>query len=278
MKYCTKCTMPDTRPGIVFDENGVCSACRHYENRKNVDWDARWKEFEELCDKYRGCNGPGQYDCAIAVSGGKDSLVLLNVLAELSRYYPKKFTVMGLTLDMGYDADYSKVQKMCDDLGVEYKVKKTNIKEIIFDIRKESNPCSLCAKMCRGALNDMAIENGCNKVALGHHNDDVLETFFLSLMHEGRIHCFSPVTYLDRTDMYQIRPMIYVRERDIRGVVKNYDIPVVHNPCPADGYTQRQYMKDLIKRLEKEMYPGLRKRLFRAIQDSAIDGWSDYTK
>lgn len=185
---------------------------------------------------------------------------------------------MGLTLDMGYDADYSKVQKMCDNLGVEYKVKKTNIKEIIFDIRKESNPCSLCAKMRRGALNDMAIENGCNKVALGHHNDDVLETFFLSLMHEGRIHCFSPVTYLDRTDMYQIRPMIYVRERDIRGVVKNYDIPVVHNPCPADGYTQRQYMKDLIKRLEKEMYPGLRKRLFRAIQDSAIDGWSDYTK
>ena len=201
---------------------------------------------------------------AVGVSGGKDSLVLLNVLAELSRYYPKKFTVMGLTLDMGYDADYSKVQKMCDDLGVEYKVKKTNIKEIIFDIRKESNPCSLCAKMRRGALNDMAIENGCNKVALGHHNDDVLETFFLSLMHEGRIHCFSPVTYLDRTD--------------IRGVVKNYDIPVVHNPCPADGYTQRQYMKDLIKRLEKEMYPGLRKRLFRAIQDSAIDGWSDYTK
>ena len=132
--------------------------------------------------------------------------------------------------------------------------------------------------MRRGALNDMAIENSCNKVALGHHNDDVLETFFLSLMHEGRIHCFSPVTYLDRTDMYQIRPMIYVRERDIRGVVKNYDIPVVHNPCPADGYTQRQYMKDLIKRLEKEMYPGLRKRLFRAIQDSAIDGWSDYTK
>ena len=113
---------------------------------------------------------------AVGVSGGKDSLVLLNVLAELSRYYPKKFTVMGLTLDMGYDADYSKVQKMCDDLGVEYKVKKTNIKEIIFDIRKESNPCSLCAKMRRGALNDMAIENGCNKVALGHHNDDVLET------------------------------------------------------------------------------------------------------
>lgn len=210
---------------------------------------------------------------AVGVSGGKDSLVLLCALAELSRYYPKKFTVMALTLDMGYKSDYSKIQELCDKLGVEFKVKYTNIKEVIFDIRKESNPCSLCAKMRRGALNDFAIENGCRKVALGHHNDDVLETFFLSLIHEGRIHCFSPVTYLDRTDIYQIRPMIYVRERDIRGVVKNHDIPVIHNECPADGYTQREYMKDLIKRIEKETHPGLRKRLFRAIQDSTIDGW-----
>lgn len=210
---------------------------------------------------------------AVGVSGGKDSLVLLCALAELSRYYPKKFTVMGLTLDMGYKADYSGIQALCDKLGVEYKIKYTNIKDIVFDIRKETNPCSLCAKMRRGSLNDFAIENGCRKVALGHHNDDVLETFFLSLMHEGRIHCFSPVTYLDRTDLYQIRPMIYVRERDIRGVVRNNDIPVLHNECPANGYTQREYMKDLIKRLEKEMHPGLRKRLFRAIQDSTIDGW-----
>ena len=118
-----------------------------------------------------------------------------------------------------------------------------------------------------------AWENGCKKLALGHHNDDVLETFFLSLIHEGRVHCFSPVTYLSRTDMTQIRPMIYVRERDIRGVVRNFDIPVVHNPCPANGATQREYMKNLIKQIEKETTPGLRKRLFRAIQDSAIDGW-----
>ena len=123
------------------------------------------------------------------------------------------------------------------------------------------------------AVFDFALENGCKKVALGHHNDDVLETFFLSLMYEGRIHCFSPVTYLDRTDLYQIRPMIYVRERDIRGVVRNHDIPVLHNECPANGVTKREYMKDLIKRLEKESHPGLRKRLFRAIQDSTIDGW-----
>ena len=211
---------------------------------------------------------------AVGVSGGKDSLVLLCALAELSRYYPKKFTVTALTLDMGYKSDYSKIQALCDSLGVEFKVKYTNIKEIVFDIRNETNPCSLCAKMRRGSLNDFAIENGCRKVALGHHNDDVLETFLLSLMHEGRIHCFSPVTYLDRTQIYQIRPMIYVRERDIRGAARNHNIPVIHNECPADGYTQREYMKDLIKRLEKEMPPGLRKRLFRAIHDSSIDGWN----
>lgn len=210
---------------------------------------------------------------AVGVSGGKDSLVLLRALAELSRYYPKKFEVMGLTLDLGYNADYSEIQKMCDELGVEYKVKHTNFKEIIFDIRKESNPCSLCAKMRRGALNDMALENGCKKVALGHHNDDVLETFFLSLIYEGRINCFSPDTFLDRTGVTQIRPMIYVRERDIRGAVRNNNIPVVANPCPANGVTKRQYMKDLIRQIEKETTPGLRKRLFHAIQYSDIDGW-----
>ncbi len=210
---------------------------------------------------------------AVGVSGGKDSLVLLRSLAELSRYYPKKFTVMGITLDIGYHPDYSMIKKMCDELGIEYYVKKTDIKEIIFDIRKDPNPCSLCAKMRRGALNDAAIEHGCRKVALGHHNDDVLETFFLSLMFEGRIHCFSPVTHLDRTGVYQIRPMIYVRERDVRGAVRNYNFPVIHNPCPANGATQRQYVKDLITRLDKETVPGLRKRMFTAIQGSSIKGW-----
>ena len=192
---------------------------------------------------------------AVGVSGGKDSLVLLCALAELSRYYPKKFTVVALTLDMGYDSDFSEIQKLCDKLGVEYHIKKTNIWEVIFDIRKESNPCSLCAKMRRGALNDFALENNCHKVALGHHNDDVLETFFLSLMYEGRINCFSPVTYLDRTDVYQIRPMVYVRERDIRGAVRNAEIPVVKSKCPVDGVTKRQDMKEFIQRLEKEQYP-----------------------
>lgn len=215
---------------------------------------------------------------AVGVSGGKDSLVLLYALAELSRYYPKKFTVVALTLDMGRDSDFSEIEKLCEKLGVEYHIKKTNIWEVIFDIRNESNPCSLCAKMRRGALNDFAIEHGCRKIALGHHNDDALETFFLSLMYEGRIHCFSPVTYLDRTEVYQIRPMIYVRERDIRGAVRNSGIKIVKSKCPVDGSTKRQEMKEFIQRLEKEQPPGLRKRLFRAIQDSYIDGWRDYLK
>lgn len=210
---------------------------------------------------------------AVGVSGGKDSLILLRCLSDLSKYYPKKFTVCGISLDMGFGADYSPVQRMCDTLNIEYTVKKTDIKEIIFDIRQEKNPCSLCAKMRRHLLNEAAIETGSRKIALGHHNDDVLETFMLSLMYEGRINCFSPVTHLDRMDVYQIRPMIYVRERDIRGAVRKYDIPVVHNSCPANGVTKRQYMKELITRLEKENYPGLRKRLFTAIQNSEIQGW-----
>lgn len=210
---------------------------------------------------------------AVGVSGGKDSLVLLCALAELSRYYPKKFTVVALTLDMGYESDFSEIEKLCAELGVEYHIKKTNIWEVIFDIRNEKNPCSLCAKMRRGALTDFAIEHNCRKIALGHHNDDALETFFLCLMYEGRIHCFSPVTHLDRRGVYQIRPMIYVRERDIRGAVRNRGIVTVKSKCPADGVTKRQEMKELIKRLEKEQPPGLRKRLFRAIQNSSIDGW-----
>ncbi len=210
---------------------------------------------------------------AVGVSGGKDSLVLLRALAELSRYYPKKFTVCGITLDMGYGADWSGIQRFCDELGVEYIVKQTDIKQIIFDKKKKKNPCSLCAKMRRASLNEAAIHTGSRKIALGHHNDDVLETFLLSLLYEGRIHCFSPVTHLDRMDIYQIRPMIYVRERDIRGVVRKYDFPVVQNPCPANGVTKRQYMKELISRLEKENYPGICKRLFTAIQTSSIHGW-----
>ncbi len=210
---------------------------------------------------------------AVGVSGGKDSLVLLAALAELSHYHPKHFKVIGISLDMGFGGDYEPIKRYAEELGVDYHVKKTDFKEIIFDIRKESNPCSLCAKMRRGALNDMAIEYGSRTVALGHHNDDVLETFFLSLLYEGRVNCFSPVTYLDRTGITQIRPMIYVRERDIKGVVNHNEIPVMPRICPADGVTKREQMKEIIRRLEKETTPGLRKRLFHAVRSSGIDGW-----
>ena len=215
---------------------------------------------------------------AVGISGGKDSLILLGALASLSRYYPKKFSVVGLTLDMGYDSDYSDIKKYCESFGAEHIVKKTNIKEVIFDYRKEENPCSLCAKMRRGALNDFAIEQGCKKVALGHHNDDVLETFMLSLLYEGRINCFSPVTYLDRTGIYQIRPLIYVKERDIKGVVNRYDVPVLKSSCPVDGITKRQEVKDIIKYLDNTVNPGMKKRLFTAISNSGIDNWAKKVK
>lgn len=210
---------------------------------------------------------------AVGVSGGKDSLVLLGALANLSRFYPKKFSVLALTLDMGYDSDYTQIKEYCNKFGVEHLVKRTNIKDVIFDYRKEGNPCSLCAKMRRGALNDFAIENGCRKVALGHHNDDVLETFLLSLFYEGRISCFSPVTYLDRTDIYQIRPLIYTREGDIKGAARRNEVPVLKSPCPADGVTKRQEIKELLAHMDKTVNAGLKKRLFTAIKNSSIDGW-----
>ncbi|MBE7044735.1 MAG: tRNA 2-thiocytidine(32) synthetase TtcA [Ruminococcaceae bacterium] len=210
---------------------------------------------------------------AVGISGGKDSLALLGGMALLSRYYPKKFTVIGLTLDMGAKADYSGIRRYCESFGVEYHVKETNIREIIFDIRKEPNPCALCAKMRRGALNDFAKEMGCKKVALGHHNDDVIETFFLSLLYEGRVNCFSPVTHLDRSGIYQIRPMIYVPEREVRGVARRLELPVMKSSCPVDGETKRQYIKELIHRLDEETTPGLKKRLFTAIQNGKLDGW-----
>ena len=212
-------------------------------------------------------------EIGVGVSGGKDSLVLLGALSMLSRYYPKKFTVVGLTLDMGYKADWSGVQKYCDELGIEYVVKPTNIAEVIFDYRKEENPCSLCAKMRRGALNDLALEMGCQRVALGHHNDDVLETFLLSLLYEGRINCFSPVTYLDRTDLYSIRPLIYTREADIKSVAKRLELPITKSLCPADGNTKREEIKNILKDLDKAVNSGLKKRLFTAIGTSGIDGW-----
>ncbi len=184
---------------------------------------------------------------AVGVSGGKDSLALLTALANFRKFSEMPFEVMGITIDMGFEGvDYSPVAKFCEEINVDYIVKKTDIAEILFDVRKEKNPCSLCSRMRRGAVNDLAKENGCNKIALGHNNEDVIETFFLSLFYEGRLNSFSPVTYLSRRELTVIRPLIYTPESDIRGYARRAELPVVKNPCPMDGASKRQDMKDFI--------------------------------
>ena len=210
---------------------------------------------------------------AVGISGGKDSLTLLYALSGLRRYYPKKFRLEAITVSMGYkEADFSAVAELCKELDVPYTVVETDIAEILFEHRKESNPCSLCAKLRKGAFNKKAKELGCNKKAYAHHFDDVIETMLMSLLYEGRFHCFSPVTYLDRSDITLIRPLIYVDELEIIGFKKAYQIPVVSNPCLVDGHTKREYIKQLIKTLNHDS-PGLRERLFTAIRESSIPGW-----
>lgn len=209
---------------------------------------------------------------AVGVSGGKDSLTLLCALAALRRFYPKRFEVMAVTLDMGYEGmDFSHVARLCESIGVEFILKKTDIAEIIFEVRQESNPCSLCAKMRRGGVNDLAVEHGCNKVALGHHNEDVIETFFLSLFYEGRLGCFSPVTYLSRRDLHVIRPMIYLPEGEIKSYAARAELPVVFNPCPMDGKSKRQDMKDFIKEKQKADH-FFKTKMMHAIQ-TGLDDW-----
>lgn len=190
---------------------------------------------------------------AVGLSGGKDSLSLLYALASLRRFYPKRFDVIAIIVDTGLGLDeneVSAVENVCNELDVELVREKTQIGEIVFNARKEKNPCSLCANMRRGALNNSAKAHGCNKVALGHHADDLVETLFLSLFYEGRLSTFSPVTKLERADLTVIRPMIYVREKEIIGFTKGK--PIIHNPCPADKHTKREYVKDLLKTLEKD--------------------------
>ena len=208
----------------------------------------------------------------VGVSGGKDSTVLLRLLAELRRFYPKKYELYAVSLDLGMGMDYSPMVELCKQLDVPYIIKKTDIKQVVFDIRKESNPCSLCAKMRRGALNDVTLELGAKKVALGHHEDDAIETFFLSLFYEGRLNTFMPVTFLDRTGVTQIRPLLYLSERKIANFAQRENLPVLHNPCPADKVTKREDVKKLIKDLEKQ-FPDLKKHVFGGIQRLPLPGW-----
>lgn len=210
---------------------------------------------------------------AVGVSGGKDSLTLLTLLAALREYVPYSYDLTAITIDMGLGGmDFSPVERLCERLGVPYSRVETEIGPIIFEHRKENNPCSLCAKMRRGALNQALLEQGYSKVALGHHYDDAVETFLMSLLFEGRIGCFEPVTYLDRTGVTQIRPMLYLTEGMVRTFAAEHDLPVVHNPCPADKHTKRQEIKELVAVLSKT-YPDLKARVFGAMQRLPLPQW-----
>ncbi len=212
---------------------------------------------------------------AVGVSGGKDSLVLLLTLAHLRRFYPKKFDIVAITVDMGFkNADFSELRELCRRIKVEYRVAKTDIAKIVFDVRRESNPCSLCAKMRRGALHAAAQESGCNKVALGHHYDDAVETLMLNLFFEGRIGCFSPVSYLSNRRISLIRPLVYAKEKDVIYFARKRALPIAKNPCPEDRATERERMKKLLAELEHS-YPGLKHRIFTAMCRGNISGFRD---
>ena len=210
---------------------------------------------------------------AVGVSGGKDSLVLLRGLKHLQSYYPKPFHLEAITIDIGFpDMDFSPVEKLCREIEVPYILKKTDIREIVFDVRQEENPCSLCAKMRRGALNDLLRERGLNKLALGHHFDDAIETFLMSLLFEGRLSCFKPVTYMSRANVWQIRPMLYAGEGTIANLAEKLELPVVENTCPMDKESKRREIKDLIGTLSRT-YPDLKSKVFGAMQRLPLDGW-----
>ena len=210
---------------------------------------------------------------AVGVSGGKDSLTLLYALHHLQRFYPKKYELQAITVDLGLgNMNLEPVRELCREFGIPYTVIPTEIGKVLFEIRKESNPCSLCAKMRKGAFNEKAKELGCNKIAYAHHRDDVIETMLMSLFYEGRFHSFSPYTYLDRMDLTVIRPMMYVSEADIIGFKNKYQLPVCKNPCPVDGKTRREYVKNLIRDLNLEN-PGVKDRFFHAVLSGNIPGW-----
>ena len=210
---------------------------------------------------------------AVGVSGGKDSLLTLVALAQLRRFYPIPFTLEAITLEMGMPGmDFSPVAALCETLEVPYQRIQVPVYQIVFEERREKNPCSLCAKLRRGSLHTALTERGIHKIALGHHYDDAIETLLMNLLFEGRIGCFQPVTYLNRTDVTQIRPLLYCHEDEIRRTVKRLQLPVVHNPCPADGSSRRQEVKELIGQLEKT-YPDLKQKLFGSIQRYPLYGW-----
>ena len=212
---------------------------------------------------------------AVGISGGKDSLTLLYALHGLKRFYPNHFELSAITVDLGYEqCDFTPIKELCREMEIPYRIVKTDIAQILFEERKEKNPCSLCAKMRKGALNQAVKEIGCNKIAYAHHKDDIIETMILSLFFEGRFYSFSPKTYLDRMDLTVIRPIMFVDEADVIGFKNRYNLPVVKSACPVDGYTKRQYAKDLLADLNRQ-YPGIKQRMFTAILNGNIPGWPE---
>ncbi len=212
---------------------------------------------------------------AVALSGGKDSTTMLMALKNLQIFYPKKFEIIGITVNPGFEFfDTNILKELCDKLDVEFVEAESHAKEIVFDIRKEKNPCSLCANLRRGILNSTAKEHGCNKIALGHNEDDVLETFFLNILYAGNIDTFAPVSYMDRSDMTLIRPLIYAPEKYIRSFVKKNNIKIMQKCCPMDGYSKREDMKNLINNFQKEI-PNIHANLMGAIKRSNIKGWNN---
>ena len=208
----------------------------------------------------------------VGVSGGKDSLVLLVLLAELRKYNHHPFDIEAITIDMGLGMDYTQIENLCKDLDVPFHLIKTEIAPIIFDHRKEKNPCSMCSKMRRGALNQALLDLGLNKLALGHHYDDAVETFVMSLIYEGRISCFQPVTDLDRTGIIQIRPMLYIHEKTVDSFATRHNLPVLANRCPVDKNTKREEIKQLVYDLSAT-YPDLKERIFGAMQRLPLPEW-----
>ncbi len=209
---------------------------------------------------------------AVGVSGGKDSLALLVLLAELRKYHEGGFELEAISIDLGLSMDYTPVRELCEKLEIPFTLVSTQIAEVVFEHRKEKNPCSMCAKMRRGALNQALLDRGLTKLALGHHYDDAVETFMMNLLYEGRIGCFQPVTELDRTGVTQIRPMLYIHEKTLDTFAARMELPVMENRCPVDKSTKRQEIKDLVYELSAR-YPELKERIFGAMQRQPLPEW-----
>lgn len=228
--------------------------------------------LRQALDDYHMIN-PGD-KIAVGISGGKDSLTLISGLSLLQKYYPLPFEIQAITVDLGFEGfDTSSIEDFCKERSIPYHLERTQIADIVFHKRKESNPCSLCAKMRKGALNNAIKALGCNKVAYAHHMDDVVETYMLNLIYEGRFSTFMPITHLDRMNIDVIRPMIYIREAEVIGYTHKYPLPIIKNPCPADGYTSRQYVKELLDDINRNN-PGIRQKILNAISTSNLKGWN----